>query len=127
MTTQEKINKQDIVRRVVEKLEGTKIGTGGNRNIKYSQKVVHNVINTFMDVIVDAVEEGESVMWSGYMTLEPKHYVERKARNLYEDKEITLPERYGVKLNVGSKLKEACKRLSERELQKDGGLVNDRN
>lgn len=122
----DKVVKSEIVKRVVEKLEGTKINIGGNKysykreyNLKYTQEIVDNVICTFLDVIVDIIENGDSVKLNSYMILEPKYYTEKRARNVYEDKEITMPAQYRVKLNVGTKLEEACKRLSERELEKD--------
>ena len=122
----EKVVKSDIVKRVVEKLKGTKINIGGNKysykreyNLKYTQEIVDNVICAFMDVMVDTIENGDSVKLIGYLTLEPKYYAKKRARNVYDDKEIIVPARYRVKLNVGSKLEEACERLSERELKEE--------
>lgn len=122
----DKVVKSEIVKRVVEKLKGTKINIGGNKhsykreyNLKYTQEIVDNVICGFLDVIVDIIENGDSVKLNSYMILEPKYYTEKRARNVYEDKEITMPAQYRVKLNVGTKLEEACKRLSERELERD--------
>lgn len=122
----EKIVKSDIVKRVVEKLKGTKINIGGNKysykreyNLKYTQEIVDNVICAFMDVIVDIIENGDSVKLTSYLMLEPKYYTQKRARNIYDDKEIIVPARYRVKLNVGSKLEEACERLSERELKEE--------
>lgn len=122
----EKIIKPGIVKRVVEKLEGTKINIGGNKhsykreyNLKYTQEIIDNVICAFMNVIVDIIENGDSVKLNSYFILEPKYYAEKRARNVHDDKEVIMPAQYRVKLNVGSKLEEACKRLSERELGKE--------
>lgn len=119
----EKIIKPGIVKKVVDKLEGTKIEIGGNKefykrkyHLKYTQEIVDNVITAFMDSIVDIIEEGDSVKLNGYMILEPKYYVEKRARNIYENTEYMMPTQYRVKLNVGKKLEDACKRLSEREI-----------
>lgn len=122
----EKIIKPGIVKKVVEKLEGTKINIGGNKyfykreyNLKYTQEIVDNVICAFMDTITDVIEDGDSVKLNGYMVLEPKYYPARKARNVHEDTEILMPAQYRLKLNVGSRWEEACKRLTERELGKE--------
>lgn len=119
----EKIAKKDIVKRIVEKLKGTKINIGGNKymykreyNLKYTQEIVDNVISAFMDVIVDAIEDGDVIKLNGYMILEPKYYSEKRARNIYEGKEIIIPAQYRVKMSVGTKLEDACKRLSDKEI-----------
>lgn len=119
----EKIIKPGIVKKVVDKLDGTKIEIGGNKesykrkyHLKYTQEIVDNVITAFMDSIVDIIENGDSVKLNSYMVLEPKYYVEKRARNVYANEEYIMPAQYRVKLNVGTKLEEACKRLSEREI-----------
>lgn len=122
----EKIIRPGVVKRVVEKLKGTKIQIGGNKylykreyNLKYTQEIVDNVICAFMDVIVDIIENGDSVKLNYYMILEPKYYAERRARNVHDGTEVIVPAQYRVRLHTGSKLEEACKRLSERELGKE--------
>ena len=110
---------------IVEKLRGTKIHVGGNKyqykreyNLKYSQEIVKNVINTFFDVIVESIENGDCISFDGYMVIEPKRYSARRARNLVEDKEMMMPTQYRLKVRPGTKIKNACKKLSEKEFGK---------
>lgn len=117
------IAKKELVKKVVKKLEGTKISIGGNKtfykrlyNLKYSQEITDNVISAFMDVIKDTVENGDTIKFNGYMVIAPKYYAKRHARNVYEKKNIVVPEQYKVRISAGSKLKEAAKRLTDREL-----------
>ena len=119
----EKIIKPGMVKKVVDKLEGTRINVGGNKefykseyHLQYTQEIVDNVISAFLETITEVIENGDSVRLNGYMLIEPKYYVKRKARNVIEDKGMILPEQYRVKVSIGSKLKKACKRFSDREL-----------
>lgn len=117
------IAKKELVKRVVKKLEGTKISIGGNKtfykrlyNLKYSQEITDNVISALMDVIEETVENGDTIKLNGYMVIAPKYYPERYRRNVYAGKNVVVPEQYKVRISAGSKLKEAAKRLSNREL-----------
>lgn len=109
----EKIIKPGIVKRVVEKLEGTKINIGGNKhsykreyNLKYTQEIVDNVICAFMDVIVDIIENGDSVKLNSYFILEPKYYAEKRATMNFDDNNCAVDSEKAVEC----KIKEVCKR-----------------
>lgn len=119
----EKIIKPGIVKKVVDKLDGIKIVIGGNKelykrkyHLKYTQEIVDNVLSAFLETIEEVIENGDSIKLNGYMTIEPKYYAKRKARNIYNDTEIILPEQYRVKVSIGKKLKDACKRFSDIKL-----------
>ena len=118
-------NKHEIVRRVVERLLDTKITIGGNKefykrkyNLKYSQEIVDNVISAFLEDLVDALENGDAVAFDGYMSIKPTYSAERMGRNVYaNDKQnIVIPAQYRVKIKAGKRLKDACKRFSEKVL-----------
>ena len=122
----EEIIKPGLVRKIVDKLDGTKIVIGGNKetykrkyHLKYTQEIVDNVISAFLETVEDIIENGDSIKLNGYMTIKPKYYAERKARDVINDIGMTLPEQYRVKVSIGSKLKNACKQFSDRALEKE--------
>lgn len=120
--------KRDMVDRVSEKLAGEKITIGGNGekykrkyHLKYTQKIIANVLDAFWEAVADAVEEGDSVKLNNYVKIEPRHYkaVKLNAKGFPGIKEDTVPARYKVKFTMGERLKEACRRLTQKK--RDGG------
>lgn len=91
------------------------------RGRRYTQEDVENVMSAFWDVVIDAVREGDSVNLNGYLSVGTKHMAERRARNVAEDREITVPEHYRVCLKAGTKLNRAAMEFTERRL---GGKEN---
>lgn len=122
----EEIIKQGLVRRIVEKLEGTRIVIGGNKefykrkyHLQYTQEIVDNVISAFLEVMEDEIEEGNTIRLNGYMAIKPEYKSPRKARrNVYKNIEMTIPARYKLKLKFGKRLTEACQRFNDKN--KDG-------
>ncbi len=118
----EKIIKPGIVKRVVDNLYETRIVIGGNKeqykrkyHLKYTQEIVNNVIDAFMDVVIEALENGDTIKLNGYMTIEPKYCAERMGNNFHTGERVVIPAQYKAKISVGTKLEEACKRLTEKE------------
>lgn len=116
----ETINKKEVVKRTVEKLKGTKITVGGNKyfykrayNLKYTQVIVDNVITALLEVLTDTIEDGDSVKLVGYFTLKPHYYAKRRVGSINDGEDVYVPERYLAKISLGTKLREACERLSE--------------
>lgn len=122
----EEIIKPGLARRIVDKLDGTRIVIGGNKefykkqyNLQYTQEIVDNVLSAMLKVMEDEIEEGNTILLNGYMTIKPKYKSQRKARNVYADKEMIIPARYKLELKAGKRLTEACKRFNDKN--KDGG------
>lgn len=116
--------KRDMIDRVSKKLEGEKITIGGNGekykrkyHLKYTQKIIANVLDAFWEAVADAVEEGDSVKLNNYVKIEPRHYkaVKLNAKGFPGIKEDTVPARYKVKFTMGERLKEACRRLTQKK------------
>lgn len=121
--------KEEIVRRVVKKLNGTHIVIGGNKyaykrkyHLKFSKFIVSKVIGALMDVLVEVLEEGDSVNFRGYMTIEPRYCKATRARDINRNLEIQVPPKYKPKVHFGRLMENACKNLTEREL---GGTNNE--
>lgn len=116
----EEIIKPGVVRRIVDKLDDTRIVVGGNKefykskyHLQYTQEIVDNVLSTLFQVIEEEIENGNSIRFNGYLTIQPKYKESRRARNLYENTEVTIPARYRLKVKCGKRLVDACKRFDE--------------
>lgn len=122
----ETISKSDIIKAITEKLKGTKIEIGGNKHfykrkyhLKYSKEIVANVLNAFIDVLADGIENGDTVSLTGCITVKPKYRKEHRANNVYRQEIMTIPEHYIVDVYVGKKLREACEHYAEKVLKGD--------
>ena len=64
-------------------------------------------LSALQEVIVEAVGRGESVRFTGLLSVERVDRAARTGRNPRTGEEIKIPAGYGVKLSVGSALKKA--------------------
>lgn len=115
--------KKDIVNKISKKLIDEKIVIGGNKNVykrkyhlKYTQKIIANVIDTFWEVVAESVEDGKTIKLNNYIKMEPRFYkaVKLNAKGFPCIKENIVPARYKMKFTMGERLKEACRRLSKK-------------
>lgn len=104
----EKIIRPGLIKRVVDLLKC--------RNKKYTQEDVENIISAFWDVVISAIENGDSVNLNGYATIGTKYMAERKSRNVVENKEMILPEHYRVFFKSGSKLNKAAMIYTQKQV-----------
>lgn len=104
----EKIIRPGVIKRIVDLTK--------SRNQNYTQEVVGDILTAFFDVMEDAVSNGDSINLNGYLTIETQYKKASKARNVYENKEIIVPEHYKVNIKVGSKLNQAAKQYTELQL-----------
>ena len=123
----EEIIKPGLVRRIVDKLDDTRIVVGGNKefykslyHLQYTQEIVDNVISAFLDVVEDEVEGGNSIRLNGYLIIKPEFRKGRKARNVYANEDVMIPDRYVLKIKAGKRLKEANKRFNEKNRGDNG-------
>lgn len=116
--------KKDIVDKISEKLINEKIDIGGNGKkykrkyyLKYTQKIIIKVLDAFWEVIADSVEEGCSIKLNNYIKLEPRYYkaVKLNANGFNNVNNHVVPARYKIKFTMGERLKEACRRLSQKK------------
>lgn len=115
--------KKDIINKISEKLANEKIIIGGNRkaykrkyHLKYTQKIIAKVLDAFWEVVSDAVEDGDSIRLNNYIKMEPKYYkaVKLNANGFNGITENVVPARYRIKFTMGERLKEACRKLTEK-------------
>ena len=118
------LHKKDIINKISEKLIDEKIVIGGNKSfykrkyhLKYTQKIIANVIDAFWDVIAEIIEEGDSIKLYNYIKIEPRYYkaVKLNAKGFPGIKENIVTARYRMKFIMGERLKEACRRLSQKK------------
>lgn len=125
------LHKKDIIDKISQKLIGEKIAIGGNGkkykrkyHLKYTQKIIANVLNAFWEVVAESVEQGDSIKINNYIKMEPKYYkaVKLNANGFNNIKQNIVPARYRIRFTMGERLKEACRRLSQK--LNDGGTEN---
>ena len=125
----------DIVREVSDKLSDERIVVGGNKelykrkyHLKYTQKIIANVIDAFWEVIAESIENGDTIKLNNYIKIEPKYYkgFTMNANGFKGMNENEVPARYKAKFKMGERLKKACERLSEKR-EKEGVEDNEGN
>ena len=104
----EKIIRPGVVKRIVYLTK--------SRNQNYTQDVVNDILTAFFDVVKDAISNGNSINLNGYMTIETQYKKASKARNVYENTEIIVPEHYKVNIKAGSKFNNAADTYTEKRL-----------
>lgn len=118
------LHKRDIINKISEKLIDEKISIGGNGkkykrkyHLKYTQKIIANVLDAFWDVVAEAVEDGDSIKINNYVKMEPKYYkaVKLNANGFNNITENIVPARYRIRFTMGERLKESCRRLSQKK------------
>lgn len=118
------LHKMDVVNKISEKLIDEKIVIGGNKSfykrkyhLKYTQKIIANVLDAFWDVIAETIEDGDSIKLYNYIRIEPKYFksVKLTAKGFNGIRENIVPARYKMKFIMGERLKEACRVLSQKK------------
>lgn len=119
-----KLHKKDIINKISEKLIDEKIDIGGNGkkykrkyHLKYTQKIIANVLDAFWEVVAEVVEDGDSIMIKNYVKMESKYYksVKLNANGFNNIKENIVPARYRIRFTMGERLKKSCRRLSQKK------------
>ena len=111
----EKINRHDMVKKIVDNLSDKKIVIGGNKilyknkyHLKYTQQIVDNVLEAFFNTIIAEVEKGNMINFQNYFSIKPELRKPKKARNVITGEDMVIPERYQFKVRAGLLLKQAC-------------------
>ncbi len=127
------LHKKEIIDGISEKLINERIVIGGNKSfyqrkyhLKYTKKIIAKVIDAFWDVIAEAVEDGDSIKMNSYIKIEPKYYkaVKLNAEGLKWVKENVVPARYRIRFTMGERLKESCRRLSDKKLNNENSDID---
>ena len=104
------LHKKDIIDKISEKLIDEKITIGGNGkkykrkyHLKYTQKIIANVLDAFWEVVSEAIEDGNSIKINNYIKMEPKYYkaVKLNANGFNNIKENIVPARYRIRFMMG--------------------------
>lgn len=111
----EKINRHDMVKKIVDNLSDKKIVIGGNKilyknkyHLKYTQQIVDNVLKALFDTVMEELENGNMINFQNYFSIKPELRKPKKARNVVTGEDMIIPERYQFKVNGGLLLKQAC-------------------
>lgn len=109
----EKITKPTLVRKITRLLKC--------KNKKHSQEAVSDILDAFLDVAVEEMSKGNSIILNGYFTIEPQYRKERKARDVYNNTEVIIPAQYKPHIKVGTKLLQAAQYFTEKQEEKNNG------
>lgn len=111
----EKINRHDMVKKIVDNLSDKKIVIGGNKilyknkyHLKYTQQIVDNVLEALFDTVMEELENGNVINFQNYFSIKPELRKSKKARNVVTGEDMIIPERYQFKVKAGLLLKQAC-------------------
>lgn len=111
----EKINRHDMVKKIVDNLSDKKIVIGGNKilyknkyHLKYTQQIVDNVLEALFDTVMEELENGNVINFQNYFSIKPELLKPKKARNVVTGEDMIIPERYQFKVKGGVLLKQAC-------------------
>lgn len=110
----EKINRHDMVKKIVDNLSDKKIVIGGNKilyknkyHLKYTQQIVDNVLEALFDTVMEELENGNMINFQNYFSIKPELRKPKKARNVVTGEDMIIPERYQFKVKAGLLLKQA--------------------
>ena len=111
----EKINRHDMVKKIVDNLSDKKIVIGCNKilyknkyHLKYTQQIVDNVLEALFDTVMEELENGNMINFQNYFSIKPELRKPKKARNVVTGEDMIIPERYQFKVKAGLLLKQAC-------------------
>lgn len=105
---EEKIVKAEMLKRIAKRLQ--------QEGKRYGQEKVRDILDAFLDELVEAMGNGDSVVFNGYFILEPQFRKERKGQDIYNKKEVIIPAQYKPHLQPGIKLEEAAQLYTEKKL-----------
>lgn len=116
------IHRRELKARVHKKLDKERITVGGRSqqsykrqyHLKITKYIINKVIDTFLDVILETISEGDTVMIDGFVKIVPVLKEERVMFNPYDEKRYVHPKYFQANAYVGKIIKKACKDLSER-------------
>ena len=81
----------------------------------YSQRVAEEVLDSFSNLLVDAVENGDRVQLYGIIDVEPQfvpaHYRSNTQNN---DIKVKVNDKYKLKVSVGKRLRDAVKQTMKK-------------
>lgn len=73
----------------------------------YSRTMVSTTIDTFFNIVIDNLANGNSVQFAGFGTFEPKRCAARTGRNPHTNEKIKIPARVVPNFRAGKYLKAA--------------------
>ncbi len=62
-----------------------------SRKTKYTKKEINELVNLFLDTIVEGVKKDEKVVFCGFGTFEKRERKARKGRNIQTGEELHIP------------------------------------
>lgn len=92
------MNRIELINEIVDKA-----------SVEVTKKQVDDVLKTFMNVVSNALVDGDKVQLVGFGTFETVHKAARKGKNPQTGEELVIAERNVPKFKPGKALKDAVK------------------
>ena len=92
------MNRVELINEIVDKA-----------SVEVTKKQVDNVLKTFINVVSNALVDGDKVQLVGFGTFETVHKAARKGKNPQTGEELVIAERNVPKFKPGKALKDAVK------------------
>lgn len=92
------MNRVELINEIVDKA-----------SVEVTKKQVDDVLKTFMNVVSNALVDGDKVQLVGFGTFETVHKAARKGKNPQTGEELVIAERNVPKFKPGKALKDAVK------------------
>ncbi len=120
------VTKTDLIDKISEKLSNKRFIRGGNTkswiskyHLNYAKEdVIKPVLNAYLDVLIEAIVNGESVKIYDYFKIEP-YYVKEKSLNVFGFNKThinkRIPSHYKIKFTPGAKMKEALHKIKKKD------------
>ena len=112
------IFKKELIDRISAKLNKERFVVGGNKyaykrkyKLKFTEFIIAKVLDAFLNVVVDAISNGDKIQLQGYFTIYPQYYKERVVNMFDGTTGHISPEHYKLKINAGKKIEDACDKL----------------
>lgn len=92
------MNRVELINEIVDKA-----------SVEVTKKQVDDVLKTFINVVSNALVDGDKVQLVGFGTFETVHKAARKGKNPQTGEELVIAERNVPKFKPGKALKDAVK------------------
>lgn len=104
------MTKRDIVVRISQELEQSE---GSNKDAHVNQEVVQTIVQKTLDIISDAVAQGETIELRNFGVFEVKLRKARIGRNPNDpENDVPIPPRAVVKFKPGKEMRERVLKLT---------------
>lgn len=109
-----KVNHNELVLKIYDRLELDRKYQGYRF---YTKKVIKRILEELQNIILEEIEEGNSIDIRDFIHLTPTIYEARTFHNPQTLEKVPYPKMYRIKVFIGGGLKKACERLTDKAIK----------